>query len=124
MWLLYAFNAFQSSVTANLSAYATSDFEQHSLLPVAYIVSSAISAAVYLPVAKVLDLWGRAEGFTVMTVVATIGLVLMASCHSIQTFAAAQVFCECPHITLSRLLEGLNLHSKKILLDSADLSTV
>lgn len=98
MWLLYAVNAFQSNVTANLSAYVTSDFEQHSLLPVAYIVSSAISAAVYLPIAKILDLWGRAEGFAIMTGVATLGLILMASCHSIQTFAAAQVFCEWAHI--------------------------
>lgn len=94
MWLLYAVNAFQSNVTANLSAYVTSDFEEHSLLPVAYIVSSAISAAVYLPIAKILDIWGRAEGFTFMATVATLGLILMASCHSIQTFAAAQVFCE------------------------------
>lgn len=96
MWLLYAVNAFQSNVTSNLSAYVTSDFEQHSLLPVAYIVSSAISAAIYLPLAKVLDLWGRAEGFTIMASMATLGLILMASCNSIQTFAAAQVFCTLP----------------------------
>ncbi|CAL3967788.1 unnamed protein product, partial [Diplocarpon coronariae] len=37
-----------------------------------------------------LDLWGRAEGFALMTVIATIGLLLMAVCRNVETYAAAQ----------------------------------
>jgi len=91
MWLLYFVNAFQSSITSNLTPYVTSDFEQHSLLTVIYIVSNAMSAATYIPVAKILDLWGRAEGFVIMICFATLGLILMAICHNLTTFCAAQV---------------------------------
>lgn len=92
MWCLYLVNAFQSSITNNLTPFVTSGFEQHSLLTVIYIVSSSISAAVYIPVAKILDIWGRAEGFLVMAIMATLGLVLNATVTNLATFCAAQVF--------------------------------
>lgn len=92
MWFLYLTNAFQSSITSNLTPYVTSGFEEHSLLTVITIVSNSMAAAVYIPTAKLLDLWGRAEGFAVMICFATLGLILMATCHSLATFCAAQVF--------------------------------
>ena len=51
-----------------------------------------MSAAFRLPIAKMLDIWGRAEGFAVMAAVATLGMVLMAVCQNIATYAAAQAF--------------------------------
>jgi MFS family permease len=56
------------------------------------IVSSAMTAAVYIPMAKVLDVWGRAEGFLLMMVLCIIGLILMAAANNLSTFCAAQVF--------------------------------
>ncbi|GAB1312009.1 hypothetical protein MFIFM68171_02219 [Madurella fahalii] len=49
-------------------------------------------AAMFIPLAKILDVWGRAEGFLIMTVLATLGLILMASCNDLPTFCAAHVF--------------------------------
>lgn len=92
MWLLYFVNAFQASILNNLTPYVTSDFGEHSLLTVIYIVSSCMTAATYIPVAKILDLWGRAEGFLLMVAFADLGLILMATCNSLPTFCAAQVF--------------------------------
>ncbi|KAH6680078.1 MFS transporter [Plectosphaerella plurivora] len=92
MWLLYLVNGFQSSIVYNLIPFVTSDWESHSLLTVIYIVANAISAAVYIPLAKLLDIWGRAEGFLVMTTLATLGLVLMATCQNLPMFSAAYVF--------------------------------
>jgi hypothetical protein len=91
MWLLYFTNAFQSSILYNLVPFATSDFETHSLLTVIYIVANSMSAAVYIPLAKTLDLWGRAEGFAVMVGFATLGLIMMAACNGLTTFCVAQV---------------------------------
>ncbi len=101
MWLLYFVNAFQSSILYNLVPFATSDFETHSLLTVIYIVANAMSAAVYIPLAKMLDLWGRAEGFLLMIAFATLGLILMASCGSLSTFCAAQVHLHPPSFVYS-----------------------
>ena len=91
MFMLYLTNAFQSSILSNLIPYATSDFSTHSLLTVIYIVSNAMTAAMYIPLAKVLDLWGRAEGFVLMILFATLGLVMMAVTKNLATFCAAQV---------------------------------
>ncbi|KAJ5373181.1 hypothetical protein N7517_005187 [Penicillium concentricum] len=92
IWFLYFVNAMQSTINYSLLSYVTSDFESHSLLNVIYIVADAMTASVYIPTAKVMDVWGRAEGFLVMTVFATLGLVLMAVCHNLPTFCAAYVF--------------------------------
>lgn len=101
--MLYLTNAFQASILSNLIPYATSDFSSHSLLTVIYIVSNSMTAAIYIPLAKVLDLWGRAEGFVLMVTFATLGLVMMAVTKNLATFCAAQV---CPFIVLlkSRLI--------------------
>lgn len=92
MWLLYLVNAFQSAITGSLTPFVTSSFEEHSLLTVIYIVSNSMTAAVYIPMAKILDLWGRAEGFLAMAGISTLGLILMAVCTNLSTFCAAQVF--------------------------------
>ncbi|CAK7210645.1 hypothetical protein SBRCBS47491_000845 [Sporothrix bragantina] len=92
MFLLYFVNAMQASILYNLTPYVTSDFESHSLLTVIGIVSNAMTAAIYIPLAKMLDLWGRAEGFALMIFFATLGLILMASSNSLSTYCAAQVF--------------------------------
>lgn len=91
MFLLYFVNAFQASILYNLTPFATSAFESHSLLTVIGIVANAMSAAVYIPLAKMLDVWGRAEGFLLMIAFATLGLILMATCNGLSTFCAAQV---------------------------------
>lgn len=91
MFLLYFVNAFQASILYNLVPFATSAFETHSLLTVIYIVSNSMTAALYIPLAKMLDLWGRAEGFLVMVAFATLGLIMMAACNSLTTFCVAQV---------------------------------
>lgn len=70
---------------------SSSDFSAHSLIPVIGIVSGIMSGVLKLPIAKLLDLWGRAEGFAFMTLIGTIGLLLMAVCRNVETYAVAQV---------------------------------
>lgn len=84
-------NGFRLSILWNLTPFVTSSFQSHSLLTVIYIVSNAMTAAVYIPMAKLLDVWGRAEGFLLMVGFSTLGLILMATSDGIPTFCAAQV---------------------------------
>lgn len=91
MWLLYFVNGFNQSLNGSLSAYVTSDFESHSLIPLISVVSSVMASATYMPLAKVLNLFDRSVGFAVMAGFATLGLVLTAVCNSIGTYCAAQV---------------------------------
>ncbi|KAJ6120148.1 hypothetical protein N7523_004428 [Penicillium sp. IBT 18751x] len=92
MWMLYFVNGLNSNLTSNLSAYITSDFSSHSLLTVISVVTSVMSAACLMPIAKVLNLWDRTLGIFIMLVIAIMGLIMMACCHDIATYCAAQVF--------------------------------
>jgi MFS family permease len=82
----------QSTIGYSLLSYVTSDFESHSLLSVVSIVAEAMTAAVYIPTAKAMDVWGRAEGYLVMVIFATLGLIIMAACENLPTYCAAWVF--------------------------------
>ncbi|KAH9219154.1 siderophore iron transporter mirB [Leptodontidium sp. 2 PMI_412] len=92
IWLLFLTNGMRISILYSLLPYVTSDFKSHSLTTTIGIVADAMSAATYIPVAKMLDVWGRAEGFLVMVVFSTLGLILMAVSQNLATFCAAQVF--------------------------------
>ncbi|CAG8055571.1 unnamed protein product [Penicillium salamii] len=92
IWFLTLVNNMKSSMVYSLTAYATSSFAGHSLLTVVNIVSSAMAGAVYIPMAKALDLWGRAEGFLLMVGMSILGIVLLASSNNLPTYCAGEVF--------------------------------
>lgn len=91
IWLIFLTNGMRIAILFSLVPYVTSDFQSHSLLTTIGIVADTMSAASYIPVAKMLDVWGRAEGFLLMTGFATLGLILMASATHLAIFCAAQV---------------------------------
>lgn len=77
-----------------MTPYATSDFQSHSLLTVIQVVSSAITSAIYIPMAKLVDMWGRAEAFGLSTFIATIGMVILAASSNLPSYCAGQVFLD------------------------------
>ncbi|KAF2220759.1 siderochrome-iron transporter MirB [Elsinoe ampelina] len=92
IWFLTLVNNMKSSMVYSLAPYATSSFLGHSLLTVIAVVSGALAGAVYIPMAKALDLWGRAEGFLLMLAFCLLGVVLLASSKSIEVYCAGEVF--------------------------------
>ncbi|CAI4212047.1 unnamed protein product [Parascedosporium putredinis] len=92
IWIIFLTNGLRISVLYSLVPFVTSDFQSHSLLTVIGIVSRAMTSAVYIPMAKLLDMWGRAEGFLLMVGSATLGIILMASSNNLAMFCAAEVF--------------------------------
>ncbi|KAL3468180.1 major facilitator superfamily domain-containing protein [Aspergillus heterothallicus] len=91
IWFLYFVNAFQLSVSSSLNPYVTSSFMAHSLSALPTALGDAFAAATYLPMAKLMDVWGRAEGFLFMVLCLTLGLVLMAACNTFAAYCAANV---------------------------------
>ena len=59
MWIIYFVRALSGSVTGNLGAFVTSDFSSHSLIPLITIVADVMGAALYMPIAKSLNLFDR-----------------------------------------------------------------
>ncbi|KAK1146142.1 hypothetical protein N8T08_003231 [Aspergillus melleus] len=92
LWLVTLANGFRTAIQASLTPYATSDFQSHSLLTVINIVSGAMTSALYIPVAKLVDVWGRAESWLLMVGFSTLGMVMMAASKNLETYCAADVF--------------------------------
>ncbi|OTB03472.1 hypothetical protein M426DRAFT_321832 [Hypoxylon sp. CI-4A] len=92
IWIIYFVDSMQSGMSTLLTPYVTSSFSQHSLTATTNVMSGIFGGVSKLTLAKILDIWGRPQGFMVVVMLLTIGLVMMAACNNVETYAAAQVF--------------------------------
>ena len=92
IWLTYFVEGMLSGTQAALNPYVTSAFAQHSLTPTVSILSSVIGGVTNLTLAKILDVFGRPQGYLFSMLLATMGLIMMAACNNVEAYAAAQVF--------------------------------
>lgn len=75
-----------------LNPYVVSDFQLHSLTAATGIMSYIIGGLTKIPIAKILDTWGRPQGLALTLFLWVIGFIMMAACGNVETYAAAQVF--------------------------------
>ncbi len=75
-----------------LTPYVVSSFEEHSLTATIGVAANIIGGVSKLPLAKILDVWGRPQGYLLTMCLMVIGLILMAACNNVNTYAAAQIF--------------------------------
>ncbi|KAF2723172.1 MFS general substrate transporter [Polychaeton citri CBS 116435] len=87
-----------SSVQSNLKPYITSSFESHGLTAVVSIVATITGGVCNLFIAKLIDIWGRVEGFFFMLLLIVVGCIMLADCQSIQMYAAANTIYWVGHI--------------------------
>lgn len=92
IWFVYFVDTMQQGATGTLTPWVTSAFQQHSLTPTVSIMSQIIGGVFKLSLAKVLDVFGRPQGYLLSIVLTTVGLIMMAACRNVETYAAAQVF--------------------------------
>lgn len=92
IWLVYFVQGIVTGVSTALLPYVTSDFAAHSLIPTTSVLSQVIGGVTNLCLAKILDIFGRPHGFLLCVVLATIGLIMAASCNGVEAYAASQVF--------------------------------
>lgn len=92
IFLNFCLHSMEAQTSSNLMPYVVSDFSAHSLIPAVGITSFVLSGVLKLPTAKMIDIWGRPQGLVVMTLLGTIGLLLMAVCRDVKTYAAAKIF--------------------------------
>ncbi|CAK7215175.1 hypothetical protein SCUCBS95973_002392 [Sporothrix curviconia] len=88
VWLLFFVVSLQAAISNNIIYYAYADFASAPQIAQSYILAAVISGVLQLPIAKTLNLWGRAEGFLVFVAVYTLGLVVMAACTGPASYAA------------------------------------
>ncbi|KAI3323895.1 MFS general substrate transporter [Xylariaceae sp. AK1471] len=92
IWLIYFVDAIQQGMGTLLTPYVTSAFQQHSLTATTGVAANIIGGVSKLTLAKIVDVWGRPQGYLITMCLMVIGLVLMAACNNVETYAAAQIF--------------------------------
>ncbi|KAL7954653.1 major facilitator superfamily domain-containing protein [Trichoderma compactum] len=92
IWVIYFVDSMQQGTTGNLTPWVTSAFQQHPLTPTVSVMSGIIGGVFKLTLAKVLDIFGRPQGYILSIAFTTLGLIMMAGCNNVETYAAAQVF--------------------------------
>ncbi|KAF3049180.1 hypothetical protein E8E11_009499 [Didymella keratinophila] len=75
-----------------MTPYITSSFYRHSLTAYTGVMSGIIGGVLKLPLAKILDIFGRPQGYGITIAFLNVGLIMMAVCNNVQTYAAAQIF--------------------------------
>ncbi|KXG46759.1 Major facilitator superfamily domain, general substrate transporter [Penicillium griseofulvum] len=92
IWFIYFVTSIQEVVIRSLNPYVTSAFMLHSLTAATSIMANIIGGLSKIPLAKILDSWGRPQGMSLMLFIWVVGFIMMAACNNVQTYAAAQVF--------------------------------
>ncbi|KAI1174562.1 siderophore iron transporter mirB [Nemania sp. FL0916] len=92
IWIIYFVDSIQQGMGTLFLPYVTSNFAEHSLTATTNVASGIIGGVSKLALAKILDVWGRPQGYLVTVWLMVLGLVLMAACNNVQTYAAAQIF--------------------------------
>lgn len=92
-------------VNTNLTPYVTSAFYQHGLLATTGIVASILGGSSKLAIAKLIDIWGRVEGFLVMLLIMVLGMILKAVCQNVETYAAAHTLYWTGHLGLIYVID-------------------
>jgi MFS family permease len=83
--------AFQSAIGNVLLFTALADFQSAPAVATANILSTIVGGVLKLPIAKVLNLWGRSEGLIISLIVYILGIIILAACTGPDSYAAGYV---------------------------------
>lgn len=92
------------SVQSNLVPYVTSAFAEHGLLATTSIVATILGGVCNLTIAKIIDIWGRCEGFVGTVVLAVVGVIMKATCKNVEMYAAAHTLYWVGHLGMGYII--------------------
>lgn len=72
--------------------YVTSSFSEHGLLATTGIMSSIIAGVSKLTIAKIMDIWGRVEGYGLVLVLLLMGKYTQPPLYSTRTDTSIQAW--------------------------------
>lgn len=78
-------------VRASYVPYATSSFQNHSLLATINVIRGVVAAAIQPSTARLTDVFGRVEIFTIAIILNTVGTIVETFSTNVQSFAGGAV---------------------------------
>lgn len=104
LYLVTFVDALLGVVQSSLIPYVTSSFSRHGLLATTSVIATIVGGVFALPIAKIIDIWGRCEGFILMVVLVVLGLILKAVSQNVETYAAAHTIYWAGHIGMGYVI--------------------
>ncbi|PGH09701.1 hypothetical protein AJ80_07654 [Polytolypa hystricis UAMH7299] len=112
LWLMFALlylvsfvDMLLSTVSDGLTPFVTSLFEKHGLIATVGIVATIMGGCCALTLAKVVDVFGRIEGFLFMLAILILGVILKAACENVETYVAGHTLYWTGHVGLMYVID-------------------
>ncbi|KAK1143735.1 Siderochrome iron transporter 2 [Aspergillus melleus] len=91
IWVCFFMLAFHSQIGLHVLVNAYANFQTAPEISTAAILATVVGGVMKLPIAKILNVWGRAEGMFIFTGLFILGIIVLASCTGPSGFAAGYV---------------------------------
>ncbi|KUI67014.1 Siderophore iron transporter mirB [Cytospora mali] len=91
IWVCFFMLALQQGTTNTFNVFAYSGFYAAPQITTAYVLASIIGGVIKLPIARLLNIWGRAEGFFFFVCVYLVGMIILAASNGPNAYAAGYV---------------------------------
>ncbi|KAH8788616.1 MFS transporter [Diaporthe sp. PMI_573] len=91
IWVCFFMLALQQGTTTILNMNAYAKFMSAPQIETANILATVVGGVIKLPIAKLLNIWGRAEGFFFFVWVYLIGMIIIATSNGPDAYAAGYV---------------------------------
>ncbi|KUI54001.1 Siderophore iron transporter mirB [Cytospora mali] len=91
IWVCFFMLALQQGTTNTFNVFAYSGFYAAPQITTAYVLASIIGGVIKLPIARLLNIWGRAEGFFFFVCVYLVGMIILAASKGPNAYAAGYV---------------------------------
>ncbi|KAH8431052.1 uncharacterized protein LDX57_008713 [Aspergillus melleus] len=88
IWVCFFMLAFHSQIGLHVLVNAYANFQTAPEISTAAILATVVGGVMKLPIAKILNVWGRAEGMFIFTGLFILGIIVLASCTGPSGFAA------------------------------------
>ncbi|KAL8330992.1 hypothetical protein RB593_001785 [Gaeumannomyces tritici] len=92
IFLMAFATSLEGQVSYSMSVFATSSFSSHALVSTVLVVQGVVMAVIKPIMAKVGDVFGRLEAFSVSVLLYVLGYVQQAASRGVDSFASAQIF--------------------------------
>ena len=93
------------AVDGACTPYMTSLFQSHGLTATLNIISTIASGTCALTLAKIADVWGRIQAFTLVLCILLAGQIMKAAAQNVITLAAASIFFWVGHTGLIFIID-------------------
>lgn len=92
VWLFIFMLAFQSAIQLQAGQLGLGDQAQTPAITTANVLGAIIGGVLKLPIAKILNLWGRAEAWLLFLAVYIVGIIISATFDGTAGYSAGYVF--------------------------------